>query len=55
MKNNTSDITLDLKRKKRFKSYAAFSKKDTIIKNLEIIVACVVAFIVGFGLYNTFN
>jgi hypothetical protein len=55
MKNNTPNVTLQLKGRKRFKSYVTFTKKDTIIKNLEIIVASAVAFIVGFGLYNTFN
>lgn len=38
--------------KKKFIHYMSFKKKDAIIRNIEIIVACVVAFVVGTGLYN---
>jgi len=39
---------------KRDAHYSAFYKKDSIIKNIEIIVACVTAFIAGIGLYELF-
>ncbi|RZJ75655.1 MAG: hypothetical protein EOO45_04905 [Flavobacterium sp.] len=38
--------------KRRFNHHFSFRKKDNIIKNIEIIVACIVAFIVGIGVYN---
>lgn len=39
--------------KNRFKFHSSFYKKDIIIKNLEIIIMCIVAFIAGIGIYNT--
>lgn len=35
--------------KKRYSYAYAFEKKNAIIRNIEIIVACVVAFIIGMG------
>lgn len=38
--------------KDRKQAYLSFRKKDNIIRNIEIIVACIVAFIVGWGVYG---
>ena len=42
-------------RRKKFAWHFAFAKKDGIIRNLEIIIACVIAFVAGAGMYGTFN
>lgn len=41
--------------KKRYTFHTSFSKKDNIIRNIEIGVACVVAFIAGIGVYELFQ
>ena len=38
--------------KKRYNYHFSFSKKDNLIRNIEIIVACVIALIAGIGVYN---
>lgn len=43
--------TASLKGNKK-QAHLSFRKKDTIIRNIEIIVACIVAFIVGWGVYG---
>ncbi len=58
MKNNSSIYTAPdytAPALKRHRHYTAFSKKDTIIRNLEVIIACVIAFIAGAGVYGLFN
>lgn len=40
---------------KRHGHYVAFSKKDNIIRNLEVIVACIIAFVAGLGVYGILN
>lgn len=42
-------------RRRKFAWHFAFAKKDGIIRNLEIVIACVIAFIAGAGMYGTFN
>jgi hypothetical protein len=32
--------------------YSAFKKKDAAVRNIEIIVACVIAFMAGMGIYQ---
>lgn len=34
------------------KHHLSFRRKDSIIRNIEITVACIVAFMVGMGLYG---
>lgn len=41
--------------KKKYVYHFSFSKKDAIIRNIEIIVACIIALIVGVGVYGYFN
>lgn len=41
--------------KKKYSHYFSFAKKDNIIRNIEIIVACVIAFIAGTGVYGMFH
>lgn len=38
--------------KKRYNYHFSFSKKDAVIRNIEIIIACIIAFMVVAGLYN---
>ena len=38
--------------KKRYTFHTSFTKKDTIIKNIEVIVACIIAFTAGVGMYQ---
>lgn len=38
--------------KKRYAFHSSFAKKDSIISNIEIIVACIIAFISGLGIYG---
>lgn len=33
----------------------AFNRKSAIIRNIEIIIACLIAFIAGSGLYEVFK
>ena len=41
--------------KKKNAYHFSFSRKNAIIRNIEIIVACIVAFIVGTGVYDMFQ
>lgn len=53
MKHNTS--TLGVSRiggRKKYKWHFNFAKKDNTIRNIEIAVACIVAFIAGSGIYG---
>lgn len=36
----------------RYSHYLSFKKKDEVVKNIEIIVACLVAFMAGIGIYQ---
>ncbi|WP_165764559.1 hypothetical protein [Flavobacterium cyanobacteriorum] len=56
MKNSTpQQLLFNRKDNKRFAFHASMKKKNTIIKNIEIIVACIVAFIAGTGMYELFK
>ncbi|MCR5862953.1 hypothetical protein LRS05_12765 [Flavobacterium sp. J372] len=36
----------------KYAHYSAFKKKDAAVRNIEIIVACVIAFMAGMGIYQ---
>jgi hypothetical protein len=38
--------------RKRYNYHFSFAKKDALIRNIEIIVACIIALIAGIGVYN---
>lgn len=57
MKNpdkTTSTIQYPSGGSKKYRYPVDFDRKNTIIRNIEITVACVVAFIAGIGLYEVF-
>jgi hypothetical protein len=41
--------------KRGYAAHYSFTKKNNIIRNIEIIVACVIAVIAGTGLYELFQ
>lgn len=53
--NRTRPLEYVTAGKKRYTFHTSFSKKDNIIRNIEISVACVVAFITGIGVYELFQ
>lgn len=53
MRNAAPNGTFPLTKKRKKHVYRfSFSSRDNIIRNIEIIVACIVAFIVGVGVYG---
>lgn len=48
-------LLMDRKNTNRFAYHTSMKKKNAIIKNIEIIVACIVAFIAGSGMYELFK
>ncbi|GGB74635.1 hypothetical protein GCM10007424_13220 [Flavobacterium suaedae] len=54
MSKNPIQETLSLRTKRgRKRLLLSFTRKDTIIKQLEIAIICVVILIVAYGLYST--
>lgn len=49
---NASDETQVVDRKEKYKHYAAFRRKNNIIRNIEIIVVCIIAIIAAVGIYG---
>ncbi len=52
MKNISDYNGNTLSKKKKYSHYFSFRKKDTIIRNIEIIVGIIVAAIVAVGVYG---
>ena len=52
---NVSDTPFIPTKKKKFKPYSSFKKKNKIIRNIEIIAAGVIVIIVAVGIYNMIN
>lgn len=38
--------------KKKYVHYLSFKRKDEAVRNIEIIIVCVIAFIAGMGIYQ---
>lgn len=38
--------------KKKYSHYFSFKKKDNTVRNLELLVACVIVFMAGMGIYE---
>lgn len=53
--SNMNHVQFATVSKRKYVHHFAFAKKDAIIRNIEIIVACTVALIVGTGIYGYFN
>lgn len=50
MKNTRLQLVTAGKNKQAYQF--AFKKKDAIMRNIQIIVACIIAFVAGTGLYQ---